>query len=149
MAGCLRFDHRQAIHLLQHCLRLSLKDSVRLQRQKKHASGRSISSRLFRIVKVHRLDTGQPSHPSWRPTREASNATSLKSPFSTSDTRDNGIDSLCFAKTDVFQTMFRATSPSQSQAYPKVSSKAKVAPSRSQACPKVMRGSENRRDVQP
>ncbi len=45
VASCIRFDHRQAIHLLQHRLSLSQKDSIRLQRQK-HALGQSPSSRL-------------------------------------------------------------------------------------------------------
>jgi len=33
VASCIRCDHRQAIHLLQHCPSMPHKDSLRLQRQ--------------------------------------------------------------------------------------------------------------------
>src|SRR6202789_2379246 len=76
VASCIRFDHRQAIHLLQHCSSMSHKDSLRLQRQKeteKKKTPRTNPLRLgFPLSTTLQLDQRQPSHPSKRPTREAS-----------------------------------------------------------------------------
>jgi hypothetical protein len=82
-ASCIRFDHRQAIHLLQHCLSLSHKDSIRLQRQ-----GAPQVSPLrvgFPRSEAHQLDTRQPGHPTKRPAGETIKTESAQSPFSTSD----------------------------------------------------------------
>jgi hypothetical protein len=87
VASCIRFDHRQAIHLLQHCLSLSHKDSIRLQRQ-----GAPQVSPLrvgFPRSEAHQLDTRQPGHPTKRPTGEASKTKSAQSPFSTSSIKTN------------------------------------------------------------
>jgi len=86
VASCIRFDHRQAIHLLQHRSSLSQKDSSRLQQRQKRTLGQSPSSRL----------------PTWQDssTRHKTTQSSIKeaylrgeqtesaqSPLSTSDTK--------------------------------------------------------------
>jgi hypothetical protein len=78
--SCIGFDHRQAIHLLQHRSSMSHKDSSRLQRQK--SSPRASPLRVgFPHGRTHQLDGRRPSRPSKRPTREASEPGSLKAPF--------------------------------------------------------------------
>jgi len=83
VASCIRFDHRQAIHLLQHRLSLSHKDSIRLQRQNAPRVGPLRVG--FPRSEAHRLDTRQPGRPTKRPTGGASKTESAQSPFSTSD----------------------------------------------------------------
>ena len=51
VASCIRFDHRQAIHLLQHRSSTSHKDGSRLQRQtKEKPSGRSPFEQASRVA---------------------------------------------------------------------------------------------------
>jgi len=83
------FDHRQAIHLLQHCSSMSHKDSSRLQRQNKkkvEPSDQSPSSRLPTWQDSStRSETTQSSikEAYWR----GEQTRSAQSPFSTSDTK--------------------------------------------------------------
>jgi hypothetical protein len=81
VASCIRFDHRQAIHLLQHRLSMSHKDSIRLQRQKQNTPRASPLRVGFPRSGSHRLDTRRPGHRSKGPTGEASEPRPLKAPF--------------------------------------------------------------------
>src|SRR6266849_562394 len=79
VASCIRFDHRQATHLLQHRSSMSHKDSIRLYRQD---TPRTDPLRAgFPRGGTHPLDSRRPSHPSKRPTREASKPGRSKPPF--------------------------------------------------------------------
>ena len=80
VASCIRFDHRQATHLLLHRSSASHKDGMRLQRQ--ITPGTDPLRAGFPRGRTHPLDWRRPSHPSKRPTREASEpGRSLKAPF--------------------------------------------------------------------
>jgi hypothetical protein len=85
VASCIRFDHRQAVHLLQHCSSMSHKGSLRLSKAKSISPWASPLRVGFPHSGTHRLNRRQPSHPSKRPTREASEP-GHSSPLSTSNT---------------------------------------------------------------
>ena len=59
VASCIRFDLRQAIHLLQHRSSMSHKDSMRLQRRKKTRQGPvpfELASHVVRLINSTRDD---------------------------------------------------------------------------------------------
>ena len=80
VASCIRFDHRQAIHLLS----TSLKHVSQGQHEafKGKNTPRADPLRVgFPRGETHRLDGRRPGRPSKRPTGEASEPGSLKAPF--------------------------------------------------------------------
>jgi len=101
VVSCIRFDHRQAIHLLQHRSITSHKDGSRLQRWAKPTSFHNHQARPLWISLPTKRDsltqhkTGQPTIRK-RPTGEASNTKSLQPPFNLNTAhvyptrRDNG-----------------------------------------------------------
>jgi hypothetical protein len=96
VAGYIRFDHRQAIHppstLLKHVTQGRLEASKGIKNKALGASPLQVGP--SRMAGAHQLDARQPSRPLKRPTKEASETMSLKSPLSTSNTKEAQVNDL-------------------------------------------------------
>jgi hypothetical protein len=71
VASCIRFDHRQAIHLLLLCSSTSQKDGLKASKATRRL-GPVPFEQAFPRSRSLPLDMRSPGHPSRRPTREAS-----------------------------------------------------------------------------